>query len=129
MRTVWGCSSRCCCRFRIRRRSRSLSRIGRIGLGTVAPGKLYLSTMWPNQFYDVHPMTLRAASKQGMSHRLGMRLSEAKLEGRHVFWGLLDRGNPPATQKPWPGGAWSLHLKASRVEVTSPEIDFFDGVR
>ena len=89
---------------------------------------LYLSAMWPNEFYKVHPKTLRIPPKPRMSRRLGMSLGEAKLMGRQVFWGLLDRGRPPATQKPWPG-SWILHLKDSRIEVTSPEVDIFEGVR
>ena len=47
---------------------------------------------------------------------------------RQVLWGLLDRGRPPGGQKPWPG-QWTLHLKESRVKVSEPERDIFDGIR
>ena len=56
-----------------------------------------------------------------------MTHGEASLLSRQVFWGLLDRGNPPG-QKSWPGH-WKLHLKESRVEVSEPERDIFDGIR
>ena len=48
--------------------------------------------------------------------------------GAHSFWGLLDRGNPPETQRPWPG-RWNLHIKKSRIPVQEPESDLFDGIR
>ena len=101
--------------------------LAELGLKPHAPKKLYLSTMWPNQMYDVHPRTLRLPPKFGKDKRLGRTREEATLEGRQVFWGLLDRGRPPETQKPWPG-SWSLHLKDSRVQVSSPEKDIFDGI-
>jgi len=102
--------------------------LAELGLKPYTPRKLYLATMWPNLMYDVHPMTLRLAPKFGQDKRLGRTREEATLEGRQAFWGLLDRGRPPETQKPWPG-SWSLHLKNSRVEVPSPEKDVFDGIK
>ena len=102
--------------------------LAELGLEPFAPQKLYLATMWPNQMYDVHPMTLRLAPRFGEDKRLGRTRSEAMLAGRQVFWGLLDRGRPPETQKPWPG-SWRLHLKSSKVETLSPEFYIFDGVR
>ena len=102
--------------------------LAELGLKPHTPKKLYLSTMWPNRMYDVHPRTLRLPPKFGMDKRLGRTREEATLEGRQVFWGLLDRGRPPGIQKPWPG-SWSLHLKDSRVEVPSPEKDVFDGIQ
>ena len=71
---------------------------------------------------------LRIPPVHKFSPRLGMTYGEASLTSRQVFWGLLDRGRPPADQKPWPG-QWTLHLKKSRVEVREPEGDFFDGIR
>ncbi len=102
--------------------------LGELGLKPYSPKKLYLDTMWPNLMYDVHPRTLRLVPKFGQDKRLGRTREEATLEGRQVFWGLLDRGRPPETQKPWPG-SWSLHLKHSRVETPSPEKDLFDGIK
>ena len=104
------------------------SELAELGLKPHAPKKLYLDTMWPNWMYDVHPQTLRLPPKFGKDKRLGRTREEATLEGRQVFWGLLDRGRPPETQKPWPG-SWSLHLKDSRVEVPSPEKDLWDGIK
>ncbi len=102
--------------------------LAELGLKPYVPKKLYLATMWPNLMYDVHPQTLRLAPYFGKDKRLGRTREEAMLEGRQVFWGLLDRGRPPTTQKPWPG-SWSLHLKDSKVEVPSPEKDVFDGIK
>ena len=98
-----------------------------LGLEPYAPKKLYLTTMWPNLMYDVHPQTLRLPPKFGLDPRLGMDRAEASLMGRQVFWGLLDRGRPPETQKAWPG-TWRLHLKDSRVETPAVETDVFEGV-
>ena len=102
--------------------------LAELGLKPYAPKKLYLATMWPNPMYDVHPRTLRLPPRFGRDDRLGRTREEATLEGRQVFWGLLDRGRPPETQKPWPG-SWSLHLKDSKVEVPSPEKNIFDGIK
>ncbi len=102
--------------------------LAKLGLEPYTPQKLYLATMWSNLMYDVHPMTLRLAPHFGEDKRLGRTRGEATLEGRQVFWGLLDRGRPPETQKPWPG-SWRLHLKSSNIETLSPENDVFDGVR
>ncbi len=102
--------------------------LAELGLEPHTPQKLYLATMWPNQMYNVHPMTLRLAPQFGEDKRLGRLRREVALTGRQVFWGLLDRGRPPETQKPWPG-AWSLHLKKSRVGPASFRNDLFEGVR
>lgn len=102
--------------------------LGTLGLEPYAPKKLYLRTMWPNLMYDVNPQTLRLPPKFGLDPRLGVDRAEASLMGRQVFWGLLDRGRPPETQKAWPG-TWRLHLKDSRVETPAVETDIFDGVR
>lgn len=99
-----------------------------LGLEPFAPKKLYLTSMWPNELYPIHPPTLRIPPVHKFSERLGMTYGEAALLSRQVFWGLLDRGRPPATQKPWPG-RWSLHLKASRISLPQPEQDIFDGIR
>ena len=98
-----------------------------LGLEPFTPRKLYLASMWPNQIYPIHPPTLRLPPVHNFSEGLGMTYGEASLMARQVFWGLLDRGKPPG-QKPWPG-SWNLHLKESRVEVTKPERDLFDGIR
>jgi hypothetical protein len=84
--------------------------------------------MWPNLIYNVHPMTLRIPPKFGIDPRLGMERAEATLMGRQVFWGLLDRGRPPETEKPWPG-SWRLHRNDSRVDTSLPESSVFDGIR
>ena len=96
-----------------------------LGLEPFTPKKLYLLSMWPNEIYPIHPPTLRLPPVHEFSERLGMTHGEASLLSRQVFWGLLDRGNPPG-QKPWPGH-WKLHLKESRVEVSEPEGDVFDN--
>ena len=101
--------------------------LAELGLEPYEPKKLYLSTMWPNLMYNVHPMTLRVTPQEAEDKRLGRTRGEAMLEGRQVFWGLLDRGRPPESQKPWPG-SWSLHLKGSKVKTPSPEKDIFDGL-
>jgi len=99
-----------------------------LGLEPFTPKKLYLTSMWPNQIYPIHSPTLRIPPVHEFSERLGMTYGEASLTSRQVFWGLLDRGRPPADQKPWPG-QWTLHLKQSRVRVPEPERDIFDGIR
>ncbi len=98
------------------------------GLEPFTPKKLYLATMWPNEMYPIFSPTLRLAPDHKFSPRLGMTHGEATLMGRQMFWGLLDRGKPPESQKPWPG-RWTLHLKESRVEISNPEQDIFDGIR
>ena len=99
-----------------------------LGLEPFTPKKLYLTSMWPNEIYPIHSPTLRLLPVHKFSPRLGMTHGEATLLGRQMFWGLLDRGKPPSSQKPWPG-RWTLHLKKSRVEVPNPERDIFDGIR
>ncbi|MBL7042158.1 MAG: hypothetical protein ISR77_26215 [Pirellulaceae bacterium] len=99
-----------------------------LGLEPFTPKKLYLTSMWPNQIYPIHAPTLRIPPVHKFSERLGMTYGEASLTSRQVFWGLLDRGRPPAQQKPWPG-QWTLHLKQSRVKAPDPERDIFDGIR
>ena len=84
--------------------------------------------MWPKEMYPIFSPTLRLAPDHKFSPRLGMTHGEATLMGRQMFWGLLDRGKPPESQKPWPG-RWTLHLKESRVEIPNPEQDIFDGIR
>ena len=99
-----------------------------LGLEPFTPKKLYLTSMWPNQIYPIHPPTLRLPPVHAFSPHLGVTFGEAALESRQLFWGLLDRGTPPGDRKPWPG-SWTLHLKESRVEVPEPEGDIFDGIQ
>jgi len=99
-----------------------------LGLEPFTPKKLYLTSMWPNQIYPIHSPTLRIPPLHKFSQRLGMTYGEASLTSRQVFWGLLDRGRPPAEQKPWPG-QWTLHLKESRVKVPEPDPGIFEGIR